>query len=197
MHRDLSIHTPHGLLQGQLDIPENPRGLVLLARAHHAPIDLFIASQLNDQGFAVLAMELLTSQEAQFVDATHNVPRLTQRLLELLDMIRQDGDMENLPLGIYAAGDSTPAAIRAAAQRDTQIKALAYHGGLIDRAGLQALKLLTAPLLAIFNTDDELGRIAFKRALAHLACHQQTDILEPGGDPLPKAIQWFSHYLVA
>jgi hypothetical protein len=78
---------------------------------------------LSREDFAVLTMELLTSQEAQFVDATQNVPRLTQRLLDLLDLIRQDGDMQDLPLAIFATGDSCPAAVRVAAQRDTQVKA--------------------------------------------------------------------------
>jgi hypothetical protein len=75
MNRSLSIHTPHGTLHGRLDIPDNPHGLVLLARSHHAAVDSVIAANFVARDFAVLTMELLTSQEAQFVDATQNVPR--------------------------------------------------------------------------------------------------------------------------
>ena len=135
MNRYITLQTPHGSLHGQLDRPETPRGLILIARAHHAAIDTIIAENLLPYGYATFTIELLTAQEVQFADATQNVPRLTQRLIDILDMIRNDGDMQELPLAIFATGDIAPAAIRAAAQRDTQVKALVCHGGLIDRAG--------------------------------------------------------------
>ncbi len=119
MKRSLSIHTPHGAMHGQLDLPDMPRGLVLLARSHHTAVDPIIAANFVTHNFAVLTMELLTTQEARFVDATQNVPRLTQRLLDLLDLIRQDGDMQDLPLAIFASGDCSPAAIRVAANHLT------------------------------------------------------------------------------
>lgn len=194
MNRSLSIQIPHGALHGQLDIPDNPRGLVLLARAHHAAVDPVFAANFVERGFAVLTMELLSSQEAQFVDATQNVPRLSQRLLDLLDLIRQDGDMQDLPLAIFATGDSCPAAIRVAAQRDTQVQALACHRGLIDRAGLQALKLLVAPLLAVFEGDDEIERTAFERAAGHLSCEHEKYTLEVGEDPVIPIAAWFSDH---
>jgi hypothetical protein len=31
------LHTAHGSLHGQLDRPDNPRGLILVARAHRLP----------------------------------------------------------------------------------------------------------------------------------------------------------------
>jgi len=192
MNRSLSIHTPHGALHGRLDMPEHPRGLVLLARSHHAAVDAVIAANFVTHNFAVLTMELLTSQEAQFADATQNVPRLTQRLLDLLDLIHQDGDMQDLPLAIFTTGDSCPAAIRVAAQRDTQVHALACHGGLIDRAGLQALKLLVAPLLAIFDADDDVEKTAFQRAASHLNCEHKTHTIDIAEDPVIPVAAWFS-----
>ncbi|EKE17735.1 MAG: hypothetical protein ACD_10C00299G0002 [uncultured bacterium] len=195
MNRSLSIYTPHGPLHGQLDLPENPRGLVLLARSHHAAVDPVIAANFVTRDYAVLTMELLTTQETRFVDATQNVPRLTQRLLGLLDLIRQDGDMQDLPLAIFASSDCCPAAIRVAAQRDTQVQAIACHGGLIDRAGLQALKLLVAPLLTVFDGDDNTGRTAFQRAANHLSCEYKTHSLDIGEDPVIPAATWFSGHL--
>ena len=195
MNRNISIHTPHGTLHGQLELPENPRGLILLARAHHAPVDAVIAAGFVTDDYATLTMELLSSQEAQFVDATQNVPRLTQRLLDILDLIRQDGDMQDLPLAIYATGDSCPAALRATAQRDTQVQALGCHGGLIDRAGLQALKLMVGPLLSIFDDDDDIGKTAFERAASHLACTHQMHVLKISEDPVSVAASWFSRNL--
>ena len=64
----------------------------------------------------------------------------------ITDLIRRDGDMENLPCAIQVSDELVPAAIRVAAQRDRQILAVAACDGLIDKAGVQALELLAAPL---------------------------------------------------
>lgn len=195
MNRYITLQTPHGSLHGQLERPDYPRGLILLARSHHAAVDTTIAANFAAYGYATFAMELLTAQEVQFVDATQNVPRLALRLIDILDLIRHDGDMQELPLAIFATGDIAPAAIRAAAQRDTQVKALACHGGLIDRAGAQALDLLVAPLLMLFDTDDDLGKTADQRASAHLGGVHERQIMEIGDDPTPPVAAWFSRYL--
>ena len=195
MNRTLAIHTPHGSLHGHLELPENPKGLILLARAHHAPVDAIITANLAARGYAILSMELLTLQETQFADATQNVPRLSQRLLDILDLIRHDGDMQEHPLAIFASGDATPAAIRAAAQRDTQVKVVAGHGGIIDRAGLEGLKLLAAPLMMLFDADDNIGKIAFERAAPYLNVVHERHELNPGEDPVMRVAAWFSLHL--
>jgi len=191
MNRYITLQTPHGSLHGHLELPENPRGLILVARAHHAAGDAVISSCFGGFGFATLTMELLTAHEVQFADATQNVPRLTQRLLDILDITRNDGDMEALPLAIFTSGDVAPAAIRAAAQRDTLVKAVACHGGLIDRAGAQALELMVAPLLMLFDADDFVGKMAYQRATAHLGCVHAMQLVEIGADPANPAAIWF------
>lgn len=191
MNRFITLHTPHGSLHGQLNLPDNPRGLVVIARAHHAAEDAAISSTFADFGCATLTMELLTAQEVQFPDATQNVPRLTQRLIDILDMTRKDGDMEQLPLAIFTSGDVAPAAIRAAAQRDTLVKAVACHGGLIDRAGAQALDLLVAPLLLLLETDDLVGKTAYQRATSHLGGGHAMQLVEIGEDAAALAATWF------
>jgi len=195
MNQSLTIQTPQGPLHGHLDTPDNPRGLILLARVHHAPADAFITANLAARGYAIFCMELLSAREAQFADAAQNVPKLTQRLLDMLDLIRTREDMQTLPLAIFASGDATPAAIRAAAQRDIQVKVVAGHGGVIDRAGLQALNLLSAPLMMIFDADDDIGRNAFQRAASHLSGAYETHDLHPGEDPVIRVAAWFSLHL--
>ena len=197
MIRHIALHTPHGSLHGQLDRPEHPRGLVLIARAHRTPDDDALLASLTAEGYAVLAMDLLTADELHFVDATQNVPRLAQRLLDTLDLIRHDGDTQDLPLAIYANGDTTPAAIRCAAQRDAQVRALACHGGLIDRAGLQSLQLLVAPLLMIFEHDDALSPAAYQRATPYLGGVHQKVVLGVGEHPATSLTGWFARHLVA
>jgi hypothetical protein len=191
INRRISIHTPSGPLHGQLERPDEARGLIIIARAHHAPVDLEYAAVLNQHGFATLTFELLSAHEIQFPDATQNIPRLTQRLLDLLDLTRHDHDMVDLPIAIFANGDTSPATIRASAQRDLQVKVVVCHGGMIDRAGLQSLKLLAAPLLSLFESDDAQGKTNYARAQPHLICPHQTHTLESFDDPAEIAAKWF------
>jgi hypothetical protein len=195
MNRHFALTTPHGTLHGALERPDRPHGLVLVARVHHGLADSVIAANLAAHGYAVLSMELLTAQETHFIDAAQNVPRLSQRLLEILDLIRDDGDTQDLPLALFATGETTPAAIRVAAQRDIQVRALACNGGLIDRAGRQALELLSAPLLMLFAADDEIDRAAFRRALPYLHAAYEERLLDPGEDAAQRVAAWLRLHL--
>ena len=56
MNRFITLQTPHGSLHGQLDLPDNPRGLVVVARAHHAVEDAAISSSFAEFGCATLSM---------------------------------------------------------------------------------------------------------------------------------------------
>ena len=195
MNRHITLQTPHGSLHGQLECPGTPRGLLLIVRSHHTEADISIAANCFDSGYATFTMELLTAQEMQFVDATQNVPRLTTRLIDILDLIRSDGDMLTLTLAIFTSGDVSPAPIRATAQRDTQVKALVCHGGLIDRAGAQALDLLVAPLLMLFDIDDSFGQTACQRADSHLLGMHEMYLLAPGEDLAQHLTMWLSRHL--
>lgn len=194
MNRHIALHAPHGSLHGQLECPDDPRGLIVLARSHHLPVDTTITAKLAARGYAILAMELLTAHELQFVDATQNVPRLAQRLIEILDLARHDGDMQELPLGIFASGEIAPAVIRAAAQRDAQVRAVVCHGGLIDRAGVQSLELLVAPLLMLIDADDDSTLAAYRRAATHLRCVHEMQVAEAGESPESPVAIWFSRF---
>jgi dienelactone hydrolase len=197
MNRHFSLSTPHGSLLGHLERPDHPRALVLVASVHNAQADSVIAANLAARGYAILSMELLTTQETHFIDAAQNVPRLTQRLLDILDLIRDDGDTLDLPLAIFASGEVTPAAIRVAARRDLQVRALACHGGLIDRAGLEALQLMSAPLLMLFDAADEVEKAAFRRARPHLRAISEEQILEIGEDASLPIANWLTVHLQA
>lgn len=197
MKRHISLQTPHGTLHGQLARPEFPRSLLMQPTLHHATLESPLAVHCVAAGHAFLAMELLGESEIHFTDAAQNVPRLTQRLLIALDLIRSDGDMQDLPLGIAATGDIVPAAIRAAAQRDAQVRALACHSGLADRAGVQALELLAGPLLMLFDADDATGQTAFRRVEPHLFCPHERLTRASGHDASADIVSWFSRIFAA
>lgn len=197
MNRALVLHTPAGHLLGQFALPEalpdSPRGLVLLPKAHRVAVDDPNTLIFRQAGYAVLAIELLSEREMHYADAAQDVARLTARLLDVLALAERDGDMERLPLVIFASGEATPAALRAAARRDAQVRALAVHGGPIDRAGLEALRMLAAPLLMLSDTDEP----GWQRAAAHLGRPHAGRILAPGETAGSAAVAWFGRWLAA
>lgn len=194
MNRHLNVQTSHGTLLGHLALPDNPRSLVLLARVQPLAVDDPLASNLFNRGHAVLGMELISDRERHFVDATQDVSRLTRRMTDMLDLIRRDGDMQNLPLGIHATGEVTPAAIRVAALRDTQVHTIACHGGLVDRAGLQALEILVAPLLMLYDEDDQGAQASWQRAQCHFSCLTEIHRLQTGEDEGERVSTWFARH---
>ena len=199
------------VLPGELVLPEGADRLVVLcALDADARAELQqLAGELNAAGLATLIADMLTPAEARFANLHHNTPLLTQRLLELLALIRQrcaEGGLPELTVGIYAVGDVAPAAIRAAAQRDCAVAALVCRGGLIDLAGRLYLRTLTAPLLHIVGRNPAAlaatGR-AFELIDASKALHPLAD-----GDALPLGsatlaatcaltLDWFARHLHA
>lgn len=197
MNRELSLAIPHGFLPGQLILPSAPRGLVAVVRLPGHPADEALAADLAERGLGLLSMPLLAPEEAHFPDAAHNVPLLTRRLTGLLDFLRSDGDTEGLPLGLFADRHTSPAAIRVAALRDAQVAALACHGGLVDLAGLENLRLLVAPLLMLVDEDDQPSLASYERAAAYLSVPRQTVRLKPAESPAAHVVRWFGKYVQA
>lgn len=194
-HREFNFHTERGPLHASLAIPETAQGLVVIAQLHPTPLDRVINATLGSRHWGILSMSMLTPQEAHYPDAMHNVPLLTQRLIDGLDLLRRNADTENLPVGLFASAHVAPAAIRAAAQRDQQVRAVVCHGGVVDLAGLQALKLISAPLLMLFDADDPYGRPAFLRATAYLNCVHEARTLAPAENPSSHVAAWFALHL--
>lgn len=191
MNRHLNIQTSHGTLLGHLALPEHPRSLVLLPRIQPLAVDDPFAGNLFNRGHAVLTMEVISERERHFVDTPQDVSRLARRITDILDLIRRDGDMQELPLAIHTSGDVTPAAIRVAALRDTQVSTLSCHGGLVDRAGLQALEMLVAPLLMLIDDNDPAALASWQRAHRHVACPCAMHVLQTGENQEERVSGWF------
>ena len=64
------------------------------------------------------------------------------------------GELQTLPIGLYAANATSPVAVRVAAQRDHDIAAIVCRGGLIDLAGMLYLRSLESPLLMLVEETD-------------------------------------------
>lgn len=173
-HRRLHLVLVHATLEGDLVLPAHSRGLVIFVAGCGSAA--FAATgdadqQLHQAGFGTLTIDLLLESECHYADAESHLPHLVDRLLAVIAHLRRLMDSESIPeqpIGLVAAGATTPLAARVAALRDKEVKALVCHGGLIDLAGLQFLKVLQAPVLMLATPADERSATNLQRARPHI-----------------------------
>ena len=194
--RGLTIHTANGPLYGQLQLATAAQASLIFVHTRNSAVDSLATANLVDYGYNVLSMDLLSDQEAQFADAAENIPRLTQRVIDLLDFARRDADLNQQAIGILATGNACPAALRATIRRDTQVQAITCHNGLIDRAGREALNLLRTPLLVLVESGDNSVEKSYERATPHLNTIHKFQSTEPSEDVQQTIASWFSRYLL-
>lgn len=178
----LSLRSTHGLLYGQLDMRPGAAGLVVLAHASEALAapDALLAGYFHRYGLSTLTVDLLSHREERYADVHHDVPRLTHRLLGFIDQLRERiglGEIDAPAIGLYATNDTAPAALRAAALRDSTIAALVCRGGMIDLAGMLYLHTLNSPLLLLAEDDDETHTASNRRALREVRCIRELRLI--------------------
>ena len=201
-------------LEGNLNIPDNPRGVVLFVHgsgsSRFSPRNQFVARQLESAGLATLLIDLLTAREEEEDRYTghlrFDIPLLSRRVVAATDWLLSQPATGNLKIGYFGASTGAAAALVAAAERPSAVGAIVSRGGRPDLAG-SALAKVTAPTLLIVGSKDtqviELNRMAFSL----LRTEKRLEIIpgashlfeEPG--TLEKvaelATDWFTRYLSA
>jgi dienelactone hydrolase len=139
LHRAEEVHIPTeaGDLPGFLDLPHQPRGLVLFA--HGSGSSRFsrrnreVAQTLNHGGIATLLFDLLTAPEHDLDQRTaelrFNIPLLTRRLIQAVDWAQGDPRTAALSIGLFGASTGAAAALGAAAARPEAVRAVVSRGG--------------------------------------------------------------------
>ncbi len=201
-------------LEGNLNIPENPRGVILFAHgsgsSRHSPRNQFVAQVLHKAGFATLLIDLLTAdEEEQDWQTGHlrfNIDLLSQRVLGATNWLTVNPETANLKIGYFGASTGAAAALTAAAERPLAVGAVVSRGGRPDLAG-SSLTAVQAPTLLIVGSKDtqviELNRMAFSL----LKGEKRIEIIpgathlfeEPGAleQVAQLASQWFTRYLAS
>jgi len=205
----LSVPSEHGLLHAQLALRPDARGLVVLAHAAVAldERDDLLAGLFRHAGLSTLSVDLVAKQEEHFADVHNNVPLLTKRLLDFLGLIKNRmlmGELQALPIGLYAANATSPVAVRVAALRDHDIAAVVCRGGLIDLAGMLYLRSLRSPLLMLAEEIDGQHIASSQRALQEVSGIKQLKLIPEIGIDFAtssgfeaaavEASQWFVRY---
>ena len=205
----ITIRSGSARLEGMLEVPENPIGIVIFVHgsgsSRLSPRNNYVAGELRNAQIGTLLMDLLTAQEDRDYKKRFDISLLAQRLNTATDWVQQYDSTQSLPIGLFGASTGAAAALQLAAVRSLEIAALVSRGGRPDMAGRQALAKVRAPtLLIVGGLDDvviDLNRVAYTA----LHCEKRLEII-PGATHLFEeqgtleevaalATDWFVRYL--
>jgi len=199
-------------LEGFLNIPENPRGVVLFAHgsgsSRHSPRNQFVAHVLHHAGMATMLIDLLTVREEEYDHYTghlrFNIDLLSERVAQATRWLTQYAATVHLKIGYFGASTGAAAALVAAVQHPQVVKAIVSRGGRPDLAK-PYLDRVQAPTLLIVGEKDTQVIALNRMAYSLLRCTKQIEIVtgathlfeEPGTleQAAQIASQWFMKYL--
>jgi putative phosphoribosyl transferase len=205
---DVVIPAERGQLPGRLTIPSGAAGLVVFAHGsgsgRHSPRNQAVARALNDAGLGTLLFDLLSPEEEGNRANVFDIPLLAGRLGAATAWLRDEEDAGALPIGFFGASTGAGAALWAAAEPDSPVRAIVSRGGRPDlaRARLDAVR---APTLLIVGGRDEAVLEMNRDAARHLSCEHRIEVV-PGATHLfeePGALEavadlatrWFLEHL--
>lgn len=189
-------------LQGNLDIPEQARGVALFAHgsgsSRHSPRNRFVASLLREGRLATLLMDLLSAEE-EAVDIytaqlRFDISLLAERLEHAIEWLHQNSETRDLEIGCFGSSTGAGAALVAATKKPELVKAIVSRGGRPDLAG-SALRKVRAPTLLIVGGDDEQVIELNQQAQMQMAAETKLEII-PGATHLfeePGALKKVAH----
>lgn len=198
----------HRMLPGHLTVPAHARGLVIFAHgsgsSRLSPRNIHAAERLAQAGFAPLLFDLLTPSESADRRNVFDIPFLASRVAEAIAWASADPRVAALPIGLFGASTGAGAAIVAAAEQASEVRAVVSRGGRPDLAD-QALARIAAPTLLIVGGDDREVIALNRNAQSMMRCPTQLVIVpgaghlfeEPGtlDAALDSAVAWFDAHL--
>ena len=206
--KEVVIPAARGQLPGRLTIPSAAAGLVVFAHGsgsgRHSPRNQAVARALNDAGLGTLLFDLLRPEEEGDRANVFDIPLLAGRLGAATAWLRDEEDAGALPIGFFGASTGAGAALWAAAEPDSPVRAIVSRGGRPDlaRARLDAVR---APTLLIVGGRDEAVLEMNRDAARHLSCEHRIEVVpgathlfeEPGALEVVAdlATRWFLEHL--
>ncbi|MBE9170271.1 dienelactone hydrolase family protein [Pleurocapsales cyanobacterium LEGE 06147] len=209
--RSVQIASGQINLEGNLNLPEAARGVVLFAHgsgsSRHSPRNRYVANVLNHGRFTTLLLDLLTPEEERVDSQTghlrFNITFLAERLITATEWLAQNLNVPDLKVGYFGASTGAAAALVAAAQRPEAVDAIVSRGGRPDLAG-EVLPNVKAPTLFIVGGNDTPVIEMNQSAMAQLQVEKKLEIIpgathlfpEPGAleEVARLALKWFEQY---
>ena len=163
--RTMAFHIPADgiLLEGELGIPTNAKGVVLFAHgsgsSRHSPRNQYVASVLGKAAFATLLVDLLTLEEERrdqrSAGLRFDIELLARRLTAATWWLKDQSATANLRIGYFGASTGAAAALVAAARLTGKVSAIVSRGGRPDLAGMALHKVIAPTLLIVGENDPE------------------------------------------
>lgn len=211
MNAQVRIPAGEEILDGNLSVPPNARGIVLFVHgsgsSRHSPRNQYVARILNEAGLGTLLFDLLTPEEEavdlQTAQHRFDIRLLAERLVHATKWAMQHQATGTLRAGYFGSSTGGGAALVAAAELARDIGAVVSRGGRPDLAG-DALAAVQAPTLLIVGGNDDVVIDLNRQAQAKMRCEVRLEIIpgathlfeEPGA--LDRVAQltadWFVHH---
>ncbi|MGH2834634.1 MAG: phosphoribosyltransferase family protein [Solirubrobacteraceae bacterium] len=187
-------------LSGDLTVPAGASGVVVFAHgsgsSRLSPRNRAVATALSDAGFATLLFDLLTPREELDRANVFDIPLLAARLVGTSLWLKEDEDIDHLPLAYFGASTGAAAALSAAAELGEKVSAVISRGGRPDLA--RNLGTVRAPTLLIVGGADRQVLELNREAQRQLRCSSELAVI-PGATHLfeePGALDQVSHLAI-
>ncbi len=214
--RPIEVTAGAVILVGNLHIPENAHGMVLLAHGsrnvENERYNDDFAPLFHASGLATLAIDLVKEEEDILDKETgffrDNVSILSQRIVGIASWLTENAETQNYSIGYFGVGTVGAAALMAAAERPDIVHALVLCGGRIE-AATAYLSGVQAPTLFLAGEQDTQGLNLYQEALSQLATSlpvdKKVETIAGVAQLLPEKLQevaqlaneWFARHLVA
>lgn len=178
------IETNGASLEADWTIPIHPRGVVIFVQgcgsSRFSRRSRAVARNLYDQGLATLLPDLFTADEEREDMLTaalrFDVNTLVERVLAVTRWLNDEPEASDLPVGYFATGIGSAAALLVAAEKKDRISAIVSYAGRPDLAGTALNKVYAPSLLMVGSSDKEtlaLNRWAYWR----MECERHLEVL--------------------
>jgi len=197
--REVEVAVGEVRLPGDLTLPRSPKGVVVFAHgsgsSRLSPRNRTVAETIVEAGLATLLFDLLTAREAAERANVFDIELLAGRLIAATHRLRHEPEVGVLSIGYFGASTGAAAALWAAAEPDSRVRAIVSRGGRPDLAG-DRLERVRAPTLLIVGGADPVVLELNREAQARLRCENDL-IVVPGAGHLfeePGALEEVSHW---
>jgi pimeloyl-ACP methyl ester carboxylesterase len=191
-----------------MHIPQRAKGVVIFAHgsgsSRFSSRNIFVSRILLSAGLGTLLFDLLTKEEDVIYENRFDIPLLARRLIAATQWVGRQEDVTNLPGGYFGASTGAAAALIAASELGTEIKAIVSRGGRPDLAK-EVLGHVFVPTLFIVGGNDDLVLKLNRDAMLRMRTKTDLKVIpgashlfeEPGAleEVARLATEWFIKYL--